>query len=163
MSSRRSTTCCRSPICSCRCSRWAVCCSVWLANTTPAPASSWAASKTSPNGYWTASVTSASASRPSTPLPLQAARSASLIPLDRLAGGGFQPTFRPQNICPKRHEKATEHYPLASALELRNLPPPRRSPRWGDYSSTLCSTDADCKHIKKTVCCYGYCNPCQFV
>jgi len=27
----------------------------------------------------------------------------------------------------------------------------------------LCTTNADCKHIKKTVCCYGYCNPCQFV
>jgi len=30
----------------------------------------------------------------------------------------------------------------------------------------LCSTDADCKGIKvgnsKTICCYGYCNPCEF-
>jgi hypothetical protein len=25
-----------------------------------------------------------------------------------------------------------------------------------------CSTDADCTRIHKTICCFGFCNPCQF-
>ncbi len=25
-----------------------------------------------------------------------------------------------------------------------------------------CRTDADCKRIHKTVCCFGFCSPCQF-
>src|SRR5438094_6390310 len=128
MSSRRSTTCCRSPICSCRCSRWAVCCSVWRANTTPAPASSSAASKTSPNGYWTASATSASASRPSTPLPLEPAKSVSLIPLDQWAGGGV-----PANVQTGEHlPKAPLNWrgniiPSPYALALTNRPWPSQS------------------------------------
>ncbi len=71
-SSRPSITCCRLLICSCRCSRWAVCCSIWP-KSTAALRSSCSAVLTSVSVSWSASAISNWARRLSPVLPVKSA------------------------------------------------------------------------------------------